>query len=1272
MRIRSALLTFCIIALANTTLGATSVKVLLNYNSKALTDYTQLTPTVVLYALGPGTTTKPAITYAQSSFTITNPQDQTYQLYVGVDANSQNRPMLPGDYFGAAYLTKADTGPLTINMVRIAHLRQPLDNATHVNNYQYDDCSAQPTTSSPVQLAWDPVPEARYYTYGANAQHCGTFAFTCISNGLYDTTSPNGALDLPADPNIFYGFYATGWNDQGQAVSAILVSPNDNPNDVFNPYLRITAGRPPAPLSCSVVAPFTGTAGKQLTFAATIKGACAPQWEWSFGDGKPGAVYGPDVVWSYSAPGSYTWTMKVTTGDETCTKTGTITIAGTSPTVTTFTATQSTITQGGTSTLSWTTTNASSVTIDNGVGSKPVNGSTGVSPTVTTTYKLTASNGSQSTTAQVTVTVQPSPTCSYALQPPNANFPAAGGPGSITPVALIPGTCPTNASSNAAWITITGTGAKVSYQVAQNTTTAPRTGTITMSGQSFTISQKEPPASTDLHPLVFVPGFCHDLTTWDAFVANIQNTTYAGPAQVLYFDGSIVREWGTGKASINATGTYIFEAVTTSNLNDKSLVQQLQIEDEAYQLGQVIAAIRYQRNTSTVDLVAHSLGGLVARALVEGFAIRSSVTYDNPGGVGHIVTIDTPHGGVDPSALATLAGLFGACFLQTNSTQALEMRPLSSFLQQLNTTPIPPNILTTALATTTQTCQSSRAGSIQATGDFVVPYAAQQLLLQCPNITHCYYLCAPNVADETNAYWDGDDTAGCPFLPVTRLGMHSYSHDDPAVARHVVSFLTATTYGKACGTPTPAAPLTIAPPVGALARNTTVTVTFTPLALPSAQGVNASAACTVDVLARTSDARTIAKTTIDATGTHVAALGVISGTGWHIELWPTCTVTAQVTLALTDTSVPRHRTVAPPAQQPSSVSAAFTWTPTSPTIGQAIQFTDLSTGSPTSWSWTFGDGATASSPNPQHTYASPGTYNVNLIATRGSTQNSATHAVSVTSCTYTVLPTTVPFAASGGTGSVIVSVAANCSWTVTSDAQFITVSPIGGTGAGSVTLTAAANSGAPRTATLTIAGHSVTVIQSSALLPVLTGVLASDTLGLQSATQITFSPQGASDPGGEPLSFTYDFGDGQTSTLTPATHVFNSSGTFNVRLTVTNSNGGSAMASTQVTIKSVTGQWAGTMTCPPSRCGSLVQFPITIDAKQSGSTVTGTSVQLGETCTFSIGTVSTPRQVYFGQLLGCSLVQSNFGGCFGSLDSSLNRLLPDTRGESLTCDLTRQ
>ena len=61
---------------------------------------------------------------------------------------------------------------------------------------------------------------------------------------------------------------------------------------------------------------------------------------------------------------------------------------------------------------------------------------------------------------------------------------------------------------------------------------------------------------------------------------------------------------------------------------------------------------------------------------------------------------------------------------------------------------------------------------------------------------------------------------------------------------------------------------------------------------------------------------------------------------------------------------------------PAVPTASFTAAPTSGTAPLTVQFTDTSTGGPTSWAWDFGDGSTSTAQNPGHVYASAGSYSV--------------------------------------------------------------------------------------------------------------------------------------------------------------------------------------------------------------------------------------------------------------------------------------------------------
>ncbi len=70
--------------------------------------------------------------------------------------------------------------------------------------------------------------------------------------------------------------------------------------------------------------------------------------------------------------------------------------------------------------------------------------------------------------------------------------------------------------------------------------------------------------------------------------------------------------------------------------------------------------------------------------------------------------------------------------------------------------------------------------------------------------------------------------------------------------------------------------------------------------------------------------------------------------------------------------------------------AGFTSNVTSGTVPLAVQFSDNSTGSPTSWNWSFGDGNFSSVQNPAHTYAFSGSFTVALNATNAGGSNLST------------------------------------------------------------------------------------------------------------------------------------------------------------------------------------------------------------------------------------------------------------------------------------------
>ncbi len=81
---------------------------------------------------------------------------------------------------------------------------------------------------------------------------------------------------------------------------------------------------------------------------------------------------------------------------------------------------------------------------------------------------------------------------------------------------------------------------------------------------------------------------------------------------------------------------------------------------------------------------------------------------------------------------------------------------------------------------------------------------------------------------------------------------------------------------------------------------------------------------------------------------------------------------------------------------PGNCQASFSYTTINPVGGNNVQFTNSSTGSPSSWYWTFGDSTVSTAQNPTHLYAQNGTYYVCLTITNFLTSCTSTYCSYVT------------------------------------------------------------------------------------------------------------------------------------------------------------------------------------------------------------------------------------------------------------------------------------
>lgn len=241
---------------------------------------------------------------------------------------------------------------------------------------------------------------------------------------------------------------------------------------------------------------------------------------------------------------------------------------------------------------------------------------------------------------------------------------------------------------------------------------------------------------------------------------------------------------------------------------------------------------------------------------------------------------------------------------------------------------------------------------------------------------------------------------------------------------------------------------------------------------------------------------------------------------------------------------------------------AFSANPTAGFAPLEVQFTDLSAGEPTKWSWEFGDNNTSSEQNVVNTFNSAGFYTVSLTVSNGDGA-----AVETKTNIINVLETSGPkanFSADVTSGFAPLSVTFNdlstgdpksWAWKFGDGNISTEKNPkniFNAEGIYTVGLTVSNENGASSE----IKTNLINVIGVGGPLADFT---ADPTAGLKPLsvkfTDITT---------GNPSTFAWDFGDGNTSAEQDPSNTYNSAGLFTVKLTTSNANGASTEVKTNL------------------------------------------------------------------------------------------------------------
>lgn len=239
------------------------------------------------------------------------------------------------------------------------------------------------------------------------------------------------------------------------------------------------------------------------------------------------------------------------------------------------------------------------------------------------------------------------------------------------------------------------------------------------------------------------------------------------------------------------------------------------------------------------------------------------------------------------------------------------------------------------------------------------------------------------------------------------------------------------------------------------------------------------------------------------------------------------------------------------------VTANFSGNPLSGCSPVVVNFTDLSTGPVTTWSWNFGNGNTSTLQNPSAVYVTPGTYTVTLTVTDGGA-NSDTE-TKVAYITVFQNPTS-NFAATTPTGGCIPH---NVCF---ADSSIIGDAPINqwlwdfGDGTNSTAQNPCHTFTTPGNFTITLVVTDTNGCQATLVIP---NMVNASSVPIP---DFNASPLNACDPpltvnftntstgGAGTLTYKWFFGDGDSSTAVNPTHTYTAAGSYTVTLIATDQN----------------------------------------------------------------------------------------------------------------------
>lgn len=720
-----------------------------------------------------------------------------------------------------------------------------------------------------------------------------------------------------------------------------------------------------------------------------------------------------------------------------------------------------------------------------------VAGGSGGSGNSSVTLQFAANSGAQRngrvTIAGQTFTVSQAaalPSCTYAISPATATV---GSDGSTVSVAVTSSaSCPWSAVSTAPWIVVSGSGSGsangvVSFQVASNPGAA-RTGSVTVAGQLFTVTQSAAPPPPPPPPCSFTVAPLTSSMASGGGSVDVTITTGSGCS----WTATTADAWiGIGNQSGSGSATV---GLTISSNTGSARTGTATIAGKTFTVTQSAPACSFTLNPTSHSAPAGAETTTVAVTTTNGCAWSTTgapswIAVSGGSGTGNgTVTLNLQaNTGSVRTATLTIAGV---------SFTVTQAAPGCSF--SINPTSLSPDASggsSSVAVTTSSNCSWTTTGApswISVTGGSGSGNGTINLNVQ------------PNTGGERSATltiagvsFAVTQAAACTFQidPTsfsTGAGGGSKSVDvktDKGCTWTTTGAPSWITVSGGSGTDDGKVTLTVQPNTGP-ARTATLTIAEEPFTVTQAAGCD----FTINPTSFAPDA---------AGGSKAVAVTTSPGCTWNTTGAPSwITVTGgsgsgngTVNVSVQANTGPARTATLTIAGESFTVNQAsgcsFTINPTSfsPPASGGSTSVSVTTANGCSWtttgapSWITVSGGSGSG---------NGTVNVTVQANSGASRTATltiagqSFTVNQAGCTFTINPTGFSAPASGGSTSVAVTTQSGCTWNTTGAPAWVTVTGGSGTGNGIVNLTVASNSGGQRTATLTIAGQSYSITQAAA------------------------------------------------------------------------------------------------------------------------------------------------------------------------------------------------